>query len=389
MHHPLAPLGVLIEEEAERAQAAHDVLRQLRAVHADDHLAVRAAGLLPQRGEPLLDVGAARALPEEVRVRAEAVHPDLRTEGAAHHGLAARRERVRPAPRQEPEPVRAQHPAQQLPGDVVRQHPEVVDRRPRGVREVPDAQVVAQLPQHPRHERQVVVLHDDRGARPGLRGQRLGERPVVGLVRRPLRTEPWPEDRLQGRLVEHVVDEPEDRVRDAVVRVCVHLGGDVEHPHTRLSDATPHRLAVAFAEGRAHPHRARAVRVLSDRGEPGDEPAAAAPRVERPVGPELVRDRTAVGRDEDLCTLRGSHTGKRSPVRKRSNVWPDSVGARPYTIRRSPAATAIRAGQSRRLRAAATARTPSAHRAAARPPYRSVSESPVSASLLPCGRGDS
>ena len=59
------------------------------------------------------------------------------------HVRAAGGERVRPALGEEAGPVGAEDAAQQLRGDVVGQQPEVVRRRPRGVREVADPQVGA------------------------------------------------------------------------------------------------------------------------------------------------------------------------------------------------------------------------------------------------------
>lgn len=187
---------------------------------------------------------------------------------------------------------------------------EVVHRRPRGVREVSDAQVGPQLTQHPRHQTQVVVLDEDRRAVRRVLGQRLRERPVVGLVRRPLTAELRVEGGLQRRLVEQVVDEPQHGVGDAVVGVLVHVGRNGQHAHALLADAAPHRLPVAVGERRAHPEGAR---LGPDGRQAGDQPAAAAFRVQRAVLAHLVGDRTAVGRDQHLggpggSVVRGSHT---------------------------------------------------------------------------------
>src|SRR5690606_40019413 len=43
VHDPLAPVGVVVEELSVGEQTAHDVLRQLGAVHADDRAARGAA----------------------------------------------------------------------------------------------------------------------------------------------------------------------------------------------------------------------------------------------------------------------------------------------------------------------------------------------------------
>ena len=85
--------------------------------------------------------------------------------------------------------VGAEDALQDLPAHVVGQHPVVVGRRPRGVREVRDPDVRAQVGEHPRDQGQVVVLHqgpDRRARRPRVLRQRLGERPVVGAERLPL-----------------------------------------------------------------------------------------------------------------------------------------------------------------------------------------------------------
>lgn len=116
-----------------------------------------------------------------------------------------------------------------------------------------DPQVGTALAEHPGDEGQVVVLDDHHRAPRRLRGQCFGERAVVRLVRRPLAPELRVEDRLQRGLVQHVVDEPQHGVRDAVVGVRVHVGVDVQHPYAVLGDPAPDRLAVAVAERRAHP----------------------------------------------------------------------------------------------------------------------------------------
>ncbi|CAM5624641.1 hypothetical protein SRIMM317S_05411 [Streptomyces rimosus subsp. rimosus] len=291
----------------------------------------RAADLLAQRRQPLVHVRPVRPLPQELRVRAEAVHAepgrtalvrdgDLAVRAARHlgaqHRRAAVRERLGPAPGQERRPVAAQHPAQHRLGHIVRQHAEVVGGRPRRVREVPDAQVGAAGAEQAGHQREVVVLHQDHGAGCGLVGERVREGRVVRLVRRPPRAERVVEGRLQRRLVEHVVDEPEHRVRDAVVGVGEDIGGDVQHAYVlaarvggvQVAAAAPGRLAVAVPEGGAHPHRTG---VGPDGGETGDQPAAAAFGGERAVISLRVRHRAAVGRDENLGTRTlGDHAAR-------------------------------------------------------------------------------
>ncbi len=294
-----APFGPPVEQGAVGVQTADDVLGEFRTVHPHDRLP-SGAHLLPQRRHPLVHVRLVGAAAQEVGVGAEAVHPDPGVAGAAEDLRTAADERVRPAAGQEGRPVGAEDAVEELFGDVVGQQPEVVDGRPRGVREVADPQVGAELAEHAGHQRQVVVLYEDRRTLARLLGERRGEGPVVRLEGGPLAAELRVEDGLDGGLVEQVVDEPEHRVGDAVVRVGVHLRVDVEHPDTRFADAAPHRLAVTVPEGGADPH------LVVHGAQSGDESAPAAPRVEGAVLPQRVRDRAAVGRDEDLGSgLRG------------------------------------------------------------------------------------
>ena len=194
---------------------------------------------------------------------------------------------------------------------------------------MPDPQIGPERPQHPGHQGQVVVLHQDGSALGGLVGERLGERAVVGLVRLPLGAELRSEGRFQRRLVEHVVDKPEGGVRDAVVRGRVHLGRDPQHPHllsgrvrrVEASTGAAHRLPVAVAQRGAHPH---GVRVGPDRGQAGHQAAAAAAGLQRAVCAvvQRVRNGAAIGRDQDLCGLLGNHVPKPSRSGKRSNARP-------------------------------------------------------------------
>ena len=154
----------------------------------------------------------------------EPVHPDLgvlapgaaratcRRSSAAN---ASAQRRVRKPSRSAPS-----MPAQQLPRDVVRQQPEVVRRRPRRVREVRrSAGRGGRLAEHAR------------APGPGGSPAPAPPRPRPPPRRAPRRRrgctlsyaahcapELRVEDRLQRGLVQHVVDEPQHGVRDAVVR---------------------------------------------------------------------------------------------------------------------------------------------------------------------------
>ncbi|MDH6226370.1 hypothetical protein M2169_003340 [Streptomyces sp. MJP52] len=238
--------------------------------------------------------------------RAQSVHADPGVAEAAHDRVAAGGEGVGPAPGEEAEAVGAQHAAQDGLRDVVGEQPEVLRRGPRGVREVADAQVRAELAEHAGGQRQVVVLDQHRRALGGLLGQRLGEGTVELLVGGPLEPELTVENRFERRLVQHVVHEPEHRVGDAVVGGVVRLGGDVEHLHARLAHPAPDRLAVAVAQGRTDPQGAG---VRPDRGEPGDHAPAAAAGDQRAVLGDRVRDGAAVGGDQYLSrSFGGTHT---------------------------------------------------------------------------------
>lgn len=183
-----------------------------------------------------------------------------------------------------------------------------------------DPYVGPQRPQHPRDQRKVVVLHQHRRTLGGLVGERLGEGTVVGLVRRPLRPELRIEDRLQRGLVQHVVDEPQHGVRDAVVGGGMHPGRNIQHPHTlpagvtRLQRTTrpPYGLPVAVTQRRTHPHR---IGIGPDGRQPGHQPAPAPLGGERAVLRQAVGDRPAIGRDQNLgtrwCrTALGDHVAK-------------------------------------------------------------------------------
>ncbi len=310
VHDPVAPLGVVVEQLPEGVQAADDVLGELGAVHPHDRLPRVPVGVLADLGaqlrHALVDVGLMGPLAQEVGVGAEAVHADPGVAEAADDGVAAGGEGVGPALGEEAQAVGAQHAAQHRLRDVVGQQPEVLRRGPGSVREVPDAQVGAELAEHAGGQRQVVVLDQHRRALGGLLGQRLGERPVVLLVGGPLDPELGVEHRFDGGLVEHVVHEPEHRVGDAVVRRVMGLGGDVEHLHARFAHPAPDGLAVPFAQRRADPQGAG---VRADRGESGDHPATAPPGDQRAVPGDRVGDRAAVGRDQYLCrSFGGTHT---------------------------------------------------------------------------------
>ena len=227
----------------------------------------------------------------------------------AEYRLAAVHEAVGPALAQETGVVGAEYAVEDLPAHVVGEHPVVVRRRPRGVREMRDPHVRAQVGEHARDQGQVVVL-DRRPGRnrplaPRVLGQRLGEGLVIGAVGLPLPGEGQPEVRPVRRVEQHVVHEPQRGVRDGVVSAVEDRRGDVEHAHAPAAwrpvqahaavRGGPRRGPVGVAERRADPQR---VALLGDRGEPGHHPAAAAPGRQPPAVVERERHRPPVGRDE-------------------------------------------------------------------------------------------
>ena len=190
---------------------------------------------------------------------------------------------------------------------------------PRGVAEVPDAQVRPGGPEHRGGEQQVVVLHDHAGAGCGLGGERVGEGAAVLAVAGPVLGEDRVEVRRPGRVEEQVVQEPQRRVGHRVVGPVERRRRDVEHPHRGAAgvvagvvEAAPgggaDGLPVAAVQRGADPQRVRAGRSPLQRG---DQAAAAAPGGERPVGPDPERHRSAVGRQQQpRGARRGRHGGR-------------------------------------------------------------------------------
>ena len=253
---------------------------------------------------------------------------------------AAGDEGVGPALAQEPGVVRGQHAVQHFPAHLGGQQPVVVRRRPRGVREVRDPDVRALLGQHPRHQRQVVVLHhrlDRHGGGllgGGALGQRGRERGVVTAERLPLAAERRAEAGLVRRVVQHVVHEPESGVGHRVVGPLERSGRDVQHAHCRAGaavgavghlDQAVRRLAgggpVGVAQRRAHPQHGR---LAQHRGQPGDQATGAAAGRHGSVVVHGERDWPPVRGDENPAAfLVGCHareaslTGHRAPPRHR------------------------------------------------------------------------
>ena len=228
-----AHLGVLVEVELERAEPAHDVLRRIRAIDADDQL------LGPVRHERALRREHGFALRERVelahvdgdRVRGDANLPRSVVDGAAlvvarraHEVLAAAQEAAAPALRVEPDDVVREDSLVDLLTDLEREHVPVVRLRPRNVHEVLQRRVGPCVADVSRREVQVVVVEEHRrtGLTVELLEDRGGEVPVHDLVPlRPRTVQSVVEARLLLQVPEVVLDEPERRVRDDVVEPVV------------------------------------------------------------------------------------------------------------------------------------------------------------------------
>ena len=266
--------------------------------------------------------------------------------------------------------VGAEQAVQHFPAHVIRQHPVVVGRRPRGVREVRDPHVGPEIGEHPRDQAQVIVLHRgaERGAfrppaRPAWRarlgrrarvlGQRAGERAVVGSERLPLPLERDPEMGPVRRVVEHVVHEPQRGVRHRVVRPVEDRRGNVEHAHGGAARRPVHAEApvrrpadggaVGVAQRGADPEE---VTVVGDGGEPGYQAASPPPGRQPPVITECERHRPPVGCDENPpagCSCAHDGAGYRESLRRARTGWPGA--SRP--VRPGPCVLGGRCGLAR------------------------------------------
>ncbi|MBV9093397.1 MAG: trehalose-phosphatase [Streptosporangiaceae bacterium] len=338
VQHPAPPLRPGREQLTVGGQAADDVLGQLGAVHPDDQLLPRRRPA--QRAQVRLHVSLQGAGPQRGSIDAERMHahagdpppvadPGQRARCAlacapghlrAQQRLAAVEERVCPPVAVEAEVVRAKQAIEQRAAHLGWQYPVIVGGRPGSVPEVGDAGVSGlagqPVPQQPGSQRQVIVLHQDAdgGGRHelaflvvpgGLAGQGLGERLVVGLVRRPVAPEFPAELRLVRGIEQHVVGEPQDGVGHAVVRALEGGPRDVEHTHRDAVQLLCPGVqacrgrAVRIGQRRADPpHLCLGRHRRQPRRHPRDQAPAAAPAGQRAAGAELVGDRTPVGRHE-------------------------------------------------------------------------------------------
>ena len=155
----------------------------------------------------------------------------------------------RPIAGEEAGVVGAQHAVENGAADVVGKNPVVVHRCPRRVREVRDADARHGVAQHPRDERQMVVLHQHaRGRRRRCRGRpRVPPRtPRCRPRRTASRAGTRAEARLDRGVEQQVVNEPQGGVGHRVVGALEGGGRYVKRayrgPAARGPASTPNRL---------------------------------------------------------------------------------------------------------------------------------------------------
>ena len=244
---------MLVEELVERREAAQDVLRQVRAVDAqDDVLAAAALELLLEleravrRGHP-----PRRLVVDRQRVRA---HPHLapvvlhdaalEVDVQPHEVAAALQEVPAVRARVEADDVVRQHALVDRVADPPREHAPRVGLRPRDVDEVMQEDVGARRAHDGGQRVEVVVVdHDDRVLDAlDLLEHRTSEVLVDDLVAVLERVDLVLADvRSVGQVPEVVLDEPQHRVRDDVVEAVV--GVRVRGDEPDLVVAAARRLA--------------------------------------------------------------------------------------------------------------------------------------------------
>jgi hypothetical protein len=238
------PLRVALQEELERLEPAHDVLRQLQPVDTQDEALVAPPPVEPASERS--DLRCAGRLAHRPRLDRDRVdlHSDLaplRQDARPGEVCADARERARrrqevvgPQLRVEAQDVGPEHPAQHPLADLGGEDPQVREAGHRRVREVRDQRRGAELAQEPRGEGELIVLdQEDRLVRKpvGLVGQGGGERPVHLDVLLPRLVDVGAERGHPRRVPQVVVDEPKDPVGDLVVVAVVDVGRDVEISH--------------------------------------------------------------------------------------------------------------------------------------------------------------
>ncbi len=159
--------------------------------------------------------------------------------------------------------------------------PDGVGAAERGVGEVRQAQVGARRAHHPRHECEVVVVHEHLLALGRGLGDDGGERRVHRHVAVPRVVEVTIEPGSPGEVEEPVVEEPQHRVRDHVVVHAVQRRVQVEQAQVEPGDrrrARGDRGAVAAVDGGRDPRRLTAdVVALHQWEQRADQSTGAAP----------------------------------------------------------------------------------------------------------------
>ncbi len=348
-HHVTAPLRVGTEQVVVRDEAADDVLRRVDPIGPEQD---------PSPGRDRVELGGRGA--HRVRLGDGGERRGVGSEGCderpalghvrAQHFLHGRRVRACPPGGVEAGGHGRERRADRL-GDVVGQHPDRVGPTERRVREVRDAKVRARRPQHPGHERELVVLH---------------EHDVVGCGRtrrRPRRTPRSPHVGVPGvseRLVERgpsdeveepVVQEPEHLVRHDVVVELVHGGVELHEADVRREPGR--RRAACDRAGHRRSARPRSSsirragrstwrgRAASRRGRPGhgrrrgsrrrrrrSGTVLGARRRSRPQGPEETQPVLELPRARGSCRARA-----RGPARPWRRRRPDRPAGRSSAAR--------------------------------------------------------
>src|SRR6266571_6080109 len=257
VRHLAAPLRMRLEEPAERLELLRDALRVVEAGNREDELR-RPEGLAEprdrtdrrrsdRRGGERLDVDPER---EDVGLddavfRRDRPDATLVSEAAPH----APNERAHVIVRVEPDQVGAEHATQEF--AVPRQETEDVVRRERDVQEESDPRVGNALPDHLRHEEQLVVVNPYDVIRAERMRDFVGKALVHLAVRGPLRR------RVARVRREGMEQGPQRPVREAGIE------GPREVIREEPNGASRGSPLLAIVRGTCIPHEAPGVIMLS------------------------------------------------------------------------------------------------------------------------------
>ena len=319
---PAVRVGLGLEVELVGAEAAHDVLRRVGPVDAEDQLLRPPLDQLTLGREHRL---ALRQLLELGRVDGDRMDADERAPPACSaqystksHSAPRRSPRRAkevdpPAVGVEPDHVVREEPVVDRGPHPLREHVPVVRLRPRDVDEMREQRVRRTVADESRREIEVVVVEEHR--RLGCRVQLLDDRvreplvhPRVAVCPRVLERDV--DRRRVRKLPEVVLQEPEHRVRDDVVEPVVRRRVVLDEPQPDGRAVAEALVDRALGSNRAVlvAHRARDPGDVVMGHEPaksGDEPAASATRHALAVLAR-VGDRPAI-RDDDQVPAIGRH----------------------------------------------------------------------------------